>query len=122
LEVGLVQPFSARAVYENGYEADVTDDCTWSSSHPAIASVGNAAENKGLVTPHTVCPEATCNVVITAHHPASGFTNSDGAIAILPAVTRIEFDQASYVLGRGMRTQVDVYAYRTDDTRTNISD
>jgi hypothetical protein len=118
LEVGLPHSFSARAVYsQNNYEADVTEDCNWSSSHPAIATVVNTGEDKGLVN-----PLAVGQVTITAHHPASGFTNTDGLSKVLPAVTRIEFDQSSYVLGRGMRTQLDVYAYRTDNTRTNISD
>jgi hypothetical protein len=128
LEVGLPTEFSARAVYSIGaYEADVTEDCTWTSSHPAIASVVNSpAEAKGLVNPLQVCgSEAVpCPVVITAHHPASGFTNTDGAISVAPEVTHIAFDDDStqVVLGRGMRTQLDVYAYRVDNTRTNISD
>jgi trimeric autotransporter adhesin len=117
LEVNLLQPFSARAKYQNGYEADVSEDCNWSSSNTAIATVVNTGEDKGLVT-----PKAVGQVTITAHHPASGFTNTDGLSTVLPAVTRIEFDQSQYVLGRGMRAQLDVYAYRTDGTRTNISD
>lgn len=120
LEVGLPQQFSARAVYSQGnYEADVTEDCNWSSSNPAIATVSNTGETKGLVN-----PVAVGQVTITANHPASGKTNSDGLSRVLPAVDHIEFDEesTSIVLGRGMRTQLDVYAYRTDGTRTNISD
>jgi trimeric autotransporter adhesin len=127
LEVGLPTEFSARAVYSIGaYEADVTEDCTWSSSHPAIASVVNTGEEKGLVTPLQVCgsDSTPCPVVITAHHPASGFTNGDGAITIAPEVERIAFDDDStaVVLGQGMKTQLDVYAYRVGGSRTNISD
>jgi hypothetical protein len=124
LEIGLPTQFTARAVYQiNNYEADVTAESTFSSSNPAVASVLNTGLQKGLVTPLAVCPEP-CNVVITAHHPPSGFTNTDGAITVAPQVTHIAFDDDSknLVLGVGMSTQLDVYAYRVDNTRSNISD
>lgn len=49
VDVGATLQLSAMAVYSDGSEADLTDQCTWVSSNTAKATVGNVAGFFGLV-------------------------------------------------------------------------
>lgn len=46
LPAGCVRQFAATAVYNDHRKVDVTDDCAWSSSNPAVAAI----DSKGLAT------------------------------------------------------------------------
>lgn len=126
LDVGFSEPFKARARYAvNDYVGDVTDEVTWSSSDPSKATV----DETGLVTPHQSTGDGF--ITITAHHGASGLSNSadDGQTRIKAAITHLEFDEdlrdeegaLLLNMGAGMVTGVDVYAHRTDLTKSRIT-
>jgi alpha-tubulin suppressor-like RCC1 family protein len=66
--VGRVLLFRAIVRLSDGTAFNASNDVTWSTSDPAIASISNAAGSKGLVTGISVG-----SFVITAVHPASGF-------------------------------------------------
>lgn len=117
LEVGDLVPFEARLVFENGYEMDITERAIWTSSDTRTATVAATGENAGLVRAVRVG-----NATITARDPITGLRSSDGATVVRAGVTHIGFDREAYLLGRGMRFPARVYAYRTDGTRTNITD
>jgi uncharacterized protein YjdB len=50
LPMGLTQQFTAQAVYSDDTLEDVTEQATWSSSNPGVASVDTAEGARGLVT------------------------------------------------------------------------
>ncbi len=120
LDVGLPVQFKARATYGNGYVGDVTDQVAWSSSNPSVARVGP----DGVVHPLQV----TDSVIIRATHPGTGVSNTDedGQTRIKAAIGYIAFDEDHLlpnvtILGAGMIASLDVYAYRVDGTRSNIT-
>lgn len=120
LDVGIPEQYKARARYQNGYVGDVSDQVQWSSSNAALASV-NA---EGLVTPHQV----TDSVIIRAVHVPTGLQNSDedGRTRIKAEILYISFEDEQLLpnittLGAGMVAEVDVYAYRADGSRSNVT-
>ncbi|MDG2308857.1 MAG: Ig-like domain-containing protein [Candidatus Binatia bacterium] len=120
LDVGIPEQYKARAEYADGCSADITPDVTWSSSNGSAAMVSLT----GLVNPL----QPTEEVIITAAHAPSGLQNSaeDGSTKIKAEITHIDFDVEFLVpnlttLGAGMVAAVEVYAYRVDDSRTNIT-
>lgn len=117
LEVGDREAFEARLVYANGYELDITERVTWSSSNPSILRVTATGEEAGIVDALRIG-----SATITARDPETGLVNTDGATSVRAAVTHISFDKENYLLGRGMRLPARVYAWRSDGTRTNITD
>jgi 6-phosphogluconolactonase (cycloisomerase 2 family) len=48
--VGATRPFTATATYDNGTTQDVTGSAIWTSSVPAVATVGSGANNPGVAT------------------------------------------------------------------------
>ncbi len=53
---GAEQQFVAIGKFSDGMTQDVTAAATWSSSTPAVATISNAADSKGLATSLTVGP------------------------------------------------------------------
>jgi len=117
LEVGRTETFTARLMYESGYDVDITDRVQWSSTAPAIASIGPLQDDGVLVYPHRVG-----TTTITAYDPETGWRNLDGIARVRARVTHIDFEESEYILGINMRLPVRVYAYRDDGTRTQITD
>ena len=120
LDVGIPEQFRARATYANGYVGDVSEDCIWSSSNPALARV----DSEGVVTPL----QPTDEVTIWATHAPTGLRNSaeDGRTRISAEISYIDFDPSHLhpnltQLGAGMVTTLEVYAYRVDGTRSRIT-
>ncbi|WP_408756445.1 Ig-like domain-containing protein, partial [Aeromonas hydrophila] len=48
LAAGLTQDFAAKAVYDNGAEEDVTEQVSWSSDTPTVASVNDRGQARAL--------------------------------------------------------------------------
>lgn len=67
LALGLTQQFTATARYEDETTVDVTAEVAWSSSTETIATVGDEAGDKGLVTTLD-----DGNTTITARHGPTG--------------------------------------------------
>jgi uncharacterized protein YjdB len=120
LEVGQAMQFKARATYESGWVGDVTEQVDWASTDTSVATV----DATGLVTPKRVGDQT----IIRAVHRESGVANTDedGRIRVRAAVDSIDFDD-DYLwpnlttLGAGMKASVDVYGYRADGSRSNIT-
>lgn len=56
LPKGLTTQFSARGDFSDSTTQDLTFDAQWSSSNPAVATVSNAVDSKGLAKALTVGP------------------------------------------------------------------
>jgi len=117
LEIGQEELFTARGVYASGSDTDISDRVRWSSSDPQIASVISSGPNAGWVSAHQI---GTC--VITAYDPETALSSTDGDTVVRAGVTHIDFEALQYVLGRDMNLPLRVYAYRTDGTRSQITD
>ena len=117
LEVGQTETFTARLMYQSGYDVDITNRVQWSSSSPSIASIGALGDDGVTVYAHRVG-----TTTITAYDPESRFRNVDGDARVRARVTHIDFEDSEYILGANMRLPLRVYAYRTDGTRTQITD
>jgi hypothetical protein len=118
LTVGTTVQFSAKAVFENGSEGDVTRSVNWSSSNPGIATVGNSGAAKGSV--HAVAKGKT---LIRVKDPVSGVinTDADGTTQVAATITGVTIDQQNITLGRRLRFPIRVFANRADGTRSNIT-
>jgi uncharacterized protein YjdB len=116
LEVGQTSQFKATALFLDSSTKDVTNDVTWSSTDPTVATVSNTAPTKGLVTPKKVG-----TVTIFALDEASGVKNTDGATTVLAQVSHLSFDPPTLVIGKGMKFPIRVYANRVDGSRSQIT-
>jgi len=116
LEVGQQSQFRATALFLDESTDDVTNDVTWTSTDPSVASVSNAAATKGLVTAHKVG-----TATIFALDEASGIKNSDGATTVRAQVSHLSFDPPRVVIGKGIVFPMRVYANRVDGTRSQIT-
>ncbi len=63
LEAGGFQPFTARAIFNDGTNADVTSIATWRTSNVLVASVSNEVGSAGIVT-----AQAAGITVVTAQY------------------------------------------------------
>lgn len=102
LELDRPREFTARLVYDTGYQEDVTEECAWSSSDKTVARVNNAAR------PGRVVPKSLGTTFIKARHRSTGLKNTDGDTRVLPPIDRVRFEDATVVLGRGMTTDLRV--------------
>jgi len=87
LPKGLTLQYSATGHFSDNTTQDLTADATWASSALAVATVGNAAGNKGFVTAVTAGDTnitATFGVV-TATQPLTVTVPVLQSIAVLPA-------------------------------------
>ncbi len=117
LEVGLTKTFSVRARWASGWEDKLTDGVVWSSSDPGIARIAGQDAESAVV-------EAlrTGTVTITAHHAASGRSNTDGATSVRARVERIAIEPARTVLGANMLSHLEVRAFRADGSTSVVTD
>jgi len=117
VEIDRPRSFTARLVYESGYQKDVTADVYWSSSNKTVARVSNRESNAGRVVPHDLGI-----TTIQARYPG-GLTNTDGETRVLPPIERVRFEEANVVLGLGMSTDLRVVGYHGDlDVRSSLRD
>lgn len=117
LEVGQQSPYKATATYLDESTDDVTQDVTWSSTDPSVASVSNADGSKGVVTAHKVG-----TATIHALEPASGVKNSDGLTNVRAQVSHLSIDPPAILIGKGIKYPLRVYANRVDGTRSQITE
>ncbi|MGH8446607.1 MAG: BACON domain-containing protein, partial [Solimonas sp.] len=68
---GIARHFSALATYASGYQQNLTQQLTWSSSNARVASVNDVGSDKG-----TVQPLLPGTATITATDPASSVSDS----------------------------------------------
>ncbi len=54
LPAGSARQFAATAVYNDHRQADVTNDCAWSSSNPAVAAINATGLATGISSGSTV--------------------------------------------------------------------
>lgn len=73
IAAGATVPLRAMGLFNDGRDADVTEQVSWSSSDPSVATVSNTAGARGIVT--GVAP-GTATIVATGHGLSASATIS----------------------------------------------
>lgn len=94
--------------------ADVTQQATWTSSNPLVASVSNAAGSRGQVT--SLLP-GTATITATA----SGHTATATVTVSVAVLTSIAISPASISVASGLSTQATVIGTFSDGTTIDIT-
>ncbi|VFB09619.1 intimin/invasin family protein [Aeromonas salmonicida] len=121
LPVGLSVQLKSEAIMSDGQVLDVTDNDTvsWRSSNPAIATIINSGEDKGMVT-----GVSTGTVTITVSGEANGQTFSGTAdVTITDAVvSSIKITPDVYDLPIGVSVQLKGVAIMSDGQVLDVTD
>jgi hypothetical protein len=114
LPVGVAQQYAATGVYADQPPQDITTQATWSSSAPAVATVGNQAGNKGRVTGQSM---GVANVRATL----SGVTGLTPVTVVAPVVANIRVTPGGPIIEVGETLQLAAVATLTNLTTVDVT-
>jgi hypothetical protein len=113
--LGTTQAFVATGIYTDSSTQDVTDDVTWTTSEPAVASVSNAEGSHGLAT--TIAAGTT--TITATLGGRSGSTVLTVSAADLVAIA-VSPDVAT--LAKGTSQAFSALGLLSDGTRQDLTD
>lgn len=114
LSKGSTRQYTATATFSDGVARDVTASATWTSSSTAVATVGNTAGSKGLVTAVSVG-----NSTIGA-----SFQDISGSTALTvtaAALSSIQVTPSDSSLAKGTSRQFTATGVYTDNSTQNLT-
>ena len=98
---GLTEQFNATAIFTDGSTQDVTDTAEWGSSDPTVATIGDEADDKGLLTAVSADPDP-----ITVSAMVGDVTGTTQVTVTSGVLQQIDVQPASVSLPRfGFQTQ-----------------
>ena len=111
---GLTQQFTAMAVFTDATTQDVTAMATWASADPAVASVSNAAEQKGLAQ----------GLSVGSSEISASFQGLSGRATLkvsAATVVRLEISPTAATLAKGTARQFSATAVFTDNSTQTVT-
>jgi hypothetical protein len=116
IAVGTTQQFAATGTYSDNTTRDLTAAVDWSSLFTGVATIGNAADSKGLAT-----SRATGSTLITATDPATHIAGS-ATLTVSPAVlVSIAVTPPSPSIALGTSQQFTATGTYTDHTTQDLT-
>jgi YD repeat-containing protein len=109
---GATQQFVAQAVFDDGTNSNVTQNATWSSSNPAVATISNTTSSQGLAT-----AVSTGSTVVTANF--QGVTTSVTLNVI--SLTSISVTPASPSVAKGATQRFTATATYSDGSSNDLT-
>lgn len=113
---GLAQAFKALGTYSDGSTRDLTTAVTWSSSNPAVASVGNSGASCGLATalvPGTASIQAT--------DPGTGLRGGASLTVAAPLLASLAVGPESPAVASGYTLQLTATGTFTDGSTQDVT-
>jgi 6-phosphogluconolactonase (cycloisomerase 2 family) len=114
LPKGLQQQFAATGTYADGSIEDLTPQVTWSSSVPAVASIGTAPGYQGLAT-------ALDTGVTTIEASFGGISGSTSLTVTSAVLVALSVSPSSATLASGGKRQFIATGTFTDDSLENLT-
>jgi len=111
---GATRQYTATATFSDGVARDVSSSALWSSSSPTVATVGNTAANKGLVSAVGV---GTSTIAASFQ----GFSSSTVLTVTAATLTSIQVTPTSSSLAKGTSRQFTATGVYTDNTTQNLT-
>lgn len=108
------QPFTAKAYYNNGSFADVTQSVTWESLNESIVTVSDAVGSKGLAKAKA-SPGST---IITA---TIGNVTGNANVNVAATLTRVTLNPDSSTLIVGQKQAITAIATYSDGTTKDVT-
>jgi uncharacterized protein YjdB len=120
LPLGLVVQLQAEGSFSDGSKDDISDQVTWTSSAPQIASVSDAEDSKGEVT-----ALALGDAVISVVDPTTGLSSTpvggDAVVMVAGALVGIEVSPTDEELPTGLTRSFSATALLDDGSKLNLS-
>jgi uncharacterized protein YjdB len=111
---GLTTPFTVTGVFSDGTSADLTEQVTWSSSAPAIATVSNGAGTRGAVQ--------ALNVGMATISAAQGGVTGTASLTVTAAqLASVQLSPANPTVPRGLTRQLSAIGLYTDGTTQDLT-
>ncbi len=114
LSKGSTRQYTATATFSDGMARDVTASAAWTSASPAVATVVDAAGNKGLVT-------ATGVGSSTIAASFQGISGSTTLTVTAAALSSIQVTPSDSSLAKGTARQFTATGVYTDNTTQNLT-
>jgi trimeric autotransporter adhesin len=112
--------FTAEGIYSDLSTRVLTDDVTWQSGSPTIASISNGTTSRGFAVALDIG-----STTITATDPATGIVGSTTLTVSAATLVRIDVDPANLTLPRGsseLYTATGVYTdFTTQDLTASVT-
>ncbi len=115
IEAGATKALTATLYYADGSFADITEQATWVSGTPSVATVSNTASTRGVVT--GVSSGGTTVTAAFAGFSASAVVNVAGVL-----MTRLEVTPISSTTAQGTTLQYTATAIFSDSSTQNVSE
>ena len=113
--LGQATQWRAFGKYDDGTEADITDEVTWTSSDANVAAMSDQEDQRGLLI--------TVGEGRTAVAAALGTMSTSKLFEVKPPeVASLEIQPTGQTLGIGKNVQLTATARNTDDSRTVVTD
>jgi len=116
LPLGAIRGLKATATYSDRSTADVTDTVAWATTDPNIATVGNAAGSRGIVS-----SVAVGSVSITATDTKSTITGMATVAVVVPALTQILVEPTNSRVAAGFTRRFFATGIYTDGSREDLT-
>ena len=114
LPKGTSKQFTATGVYTDNSTQNLTGSATWSSSNPALASVGNATASKGLVS-------ALAEGAVSISASAGGLVGSTGLTVTSAVLTELQITPASASSPKGTSRQFAATGIYSDSSTQDLT-
>lgn len=112
--LGIAAQFSATGTYTDGTTQDVTDQVTWASSQPGIATISNAATTHGLASP--------AGVGATSISATLGSASDSTTLTVTPAqLVSIGLTPVNPTIPLGLTQQLVATGVYTDGSTQNLT-
>jgi uncharacterized protein YjdB len=113
--IGLRVAYTARGLFTDGSNRDVTDEVTWSSSMPAVADISNATGSEGYAT-GTTAGTTTIKAVLNGVMQTASLTVRNVALA------SINIDPFTATIAKTTSIRLAATAIYADNTDYDITD
>lgn len=115
--VGLQQQFTAMGTYTDSTVVDITNDCAWTTSAAAVATISNAIGSQGRATAIGIG-----NATITATQPSAGLSGTSALTVSAASLVSVAVTPTNPTIALGLTQQFQATGTYTDNTTNDLTD